>query len=137
MAMYLLGEKQRQQGLAQCVLIRDRVRSWVSTLTMLQRLKELQAIVSVVLMEDSDHHQLSFNDSEWNMVEGLIGVLQPFKLVADMITDCRYSTISMVRPVLHMLLNTTLKAKEGDTKEVGMAKEVISKVVVQHLHADV
>uniref|UniRef100_A0A8C8C3I0 BED-type domain-containing protein n=1 Tax=Oncorhynchus tshawytscha TaxID=74940 RepID=A0A8C8C3I0_ONCTS len=95
-----------------------RVRSWVSTLTMLQRLKELQAIISVVLMEDSDNHQLSFKDSEWNMVEGLIGVLQPFKRVADMITD-----------FLHMLLNTTLKAKEGDTKEVGMAKEVISKVL--------
>ncbi|XP_021427091.1 zinc finger BED domain-containing protein 1 [Oncorhynchus mykiss] len=129
MAMYLLREKQRQQGLAQCVLIRDRVRSWVTTLTMLQRLKEQQAIISVVLMEDSDNHQLSFKDSEWNMVEGLIGVLQPFKLVADMITDCRYPTISMVRPVLHMLLNTTLKAKEGDAKEVGMAKEVISKVL--------
>lgn len=129
MAMYLLREKQRQQGLVQCVLIRDRVRSWVTTLTMLQRLKEQQAIISVVLMEDSDNHQLSFKDSEWNMVEGLIGVLQPFKLVADMITDCRYPTISMVRPVLHMLLNTTLKAKEGDAKEVGMAKEVISKVL--------
>ncbi|XP_041734591.2 E3 SUMO-protein ligase ZBED1-like [Coregonus clupeaformis] len=129
MAMYLLREKQRQQGLAQCVLIRDRVRSWGTTLTMLQRLKEQQAVISVVLMEDSDNHQLSFKDSEWNMVEGLIGVLQPFKLVADMITDCRYPTISMVRPVLHMLLNTTLKAKEGDAKEVGMAKEVISKVL--------
>ncbi|XP_010889306.1 zinc finger BED domain-containing protein 1 [Esox lucius] len=129
MATYLLREKQRQQSLAQCVLISDRVRSWVTTLTMLKRLKEQQAVISAVLVEDSDNHQLSFKDSEWNMVEGLIGVLQPFKLVADMITACRYPTISMVKPVLHMLLNTTLKAKDGDAKEVGMAKDVLSKVL--------
>ncbi|KAE8278732.1 Zinc finger BED domain-containing protein 1 [Larimichthys crocea] len=35
----------------------------------------------------------------------------------------------MVRPVLHMLLNTTLKVKEGDLKEISMTKEVISKVL--------
>ncbi|KAG8004694.1 Zinc finger BED domain-containing protein 1 [Nibea albiflora] len=40
-----------------------------------------------------------------------------------------YPTISMVRPVLHMLLNTTLKVKEGDLKEISMTKEVISKVL--------
>ncbi|KAJ8003614.1 hypothetical protein DPEC_G00150170 [Dallia pectoralis] len=129
MAMYLLREKQRQQSLAHCVLIGDRVRSWVTTLTMLKRLKQQQAVITAVLVEDSDNHQLSFEDSEWNMVDGLIGLLLPFKLVADMITACRYPTISMVRPVLHMLLNTTLKAKEGDTKEVGTAKDVLCKVL--------
>lgn len=46
-----------------------------------------------------------------------------------MIMSCRYPTISMVRPVLHMLLNTTLKIKEGDLKEISMTKEVISKVL--------
>lgn len=63
------------------------------------------------------------------LLEGLIEVLQPFKVVAKMIMSCHYPTISMVLPVFHMLLNTTLKVKEGDLKEISMTKEVISKLL--------
>ncbi|XP_056157156.1 E3 SUMO-protein ligase ZBED1-like [Lampris incognitus] len=129
MALYLLREKQKQHDLSQCTLIRDRRRSWLATLAMLQRLKEQQLAITATLVENSSNHHLSFDGIDWGMVEGLIEVLQPFKVVADMMTSCRYPTISMVRPVLHMLLNTTLKAKEGDLKEISMTKEVISKVL--------
>lgn len=82
-----------------------------------------------MLVENSSNHHLSFDGADWAMVDALIEVLQPFQVVANMITSCRYPTISMVRPVLHMLLNTTLKVKEGDLKEISMTKEVISKVL--------
>ncbi|XP_071758214.1 E3 SUMO-protein ligase ZBED1-like [Centroberyx gerrardi] len=129
MAMYLLREKQKQHGLSQCTLITDWGRSWLAALAMLQRLKEQQLAITAMLVENSNNHHLSFDGADWAMVEGLIEVLQPFKVVANMITSCRYPTISMVRPVLHMLLNTTLKVKEGDLKEISMTKEVISKVL--------
>ncbi|XP_048833908.1 E3 SUMO-protein ligase ZBED1-like [Brienomyrus brachyistius] len=128
-AMYLLREKQKQQALTQCMLISDRVTSWVSTLAMLQRLKEQQFVIASVLMEDSNNHHLMLEATEWSIVEGLVDLLLPFRLVADMMTSCRYPTISMVKPILHMLLNTTLKVKESDLKEVGMVKEVIAKVL--------
>ncbi|XP_030610097.1 zinc finger BED domain-containing protein 1 [Archocentrus centrarchus] len=128
-AMNILREKQKQHGLPQCTLITDRGRSWLATLAMLQRLKEQQVAVSTTLIESSSSHHFSFSGSEWALLEGLIEVLQPFKVVANMFTSCRYPTISMVRPVLHMLLNTTLKIKEGDLKEISMTKEVISKVL--------
>lgn len=59
----------------------------------------------------------------------MIEVLKPLKVVVNMITSCKYPTISMVRPVLHMLLKTTLKVKEGDPKEISMTKEVIFKIL--------
>lgn len=128
-AMYLLRDKQKQHGLAQCPLVTDKGRSWLATLAMLQRLKEQQVAVTATLMESSSSHLTSSDGPNWALLEGLIKVLQPFKVVADMITLCRYPTISMVRPVLHMLINTTLKVEEGDLKEISMTKEVISKVL--------
>ncbi|KAF7662187.1 hypothetical protein LDENG_00243400 [Lucifuga dentata] len=128
-AMHLLREKQKQHGLSQCALMTDRGRSWLATLAMIQRLKEQQAAVTATLIESSSSHPVSFDGSDWALVEGLIEVLQPFKVVAHMITSCKYPTISMVRPVLHMLLNTTLKVKEGDLKEISMTKEIISKML--------
>ncbi|XP_071320733.1 E3 SUMO-protein ligase ZBED1-like [Trachinotus anak] len=127
--MYLLREKQKQHGLTQCELITDKGRSWLATLAMLQRLKEQQVAVTATLTESSSSQHFSFDGSDWTLLEGLIEVLQPFKVVANMMTSCRYPTISMVRPVLHMLLNTNLKVKEGDVKEISMTKEVISKVL--------
>lgn len=128
-SMFTLREKQRQHGLPQCPLIPDRGGSWLATLVMLQKLKEQQVAVTATLIENPSCHHISFDGPDWTLLEGLIEVLQSFKVVAKMITSCRYPTISMVRPVLHMLLNTTLKVKEGDLKEVSMTKEVISKVL--------
>ncbi|XP_034029377.1 zinc finger BED domain-containing protein 1-like [Thalassophryne amazonica] len=128
-AMYILREKQKHHGLSQCTLITDRGKSWLATLAMLQRLKQQQVAVTAVLVDSSSTQQFSFGGTDWVVLEGLIDILQPFKVVADMITACSYPTISMVRPVLHMLLNTTLKVKESDHKEISMAKEVIFKVL--------
>lgn len=128
-AKYLLQERQKQHRLAHCRLFTDRVRTWMSTLRMLQQLKEQQSAITSTLVEDSDNHHLSFQSSDWSMVEGMTELLQPFKVVADMITSCRFPSISTVRPVLHMLLNTALKPKDQDLKEVSMAKEVLSTVL--------
>lgn len=124
---YGLKEKQRQHNLARFVT--DRGGSWLATLAMLQRLKEQQNAVAAILRDTSSSQHFSCDGPDWVLLEGLIEVLQPFRAVANMIMSCRYPTISMIRPVLHMLLNTTLKVKEGDSKEISMTKEVISKVL--------
>lgn len=127
--MYLEKGKQRQHGIAQCGLIMDRGRSWLATLAMLQKLKEQQIALTAIHRENSSGQHCSFDAPDWALLEGLIEVLQPFKVVVNMIMSCTYPTISMVRPVLHMLLNTTLKVNEGDLKEISMTKEVMSKVL--------
>ncbi|XP_058906655.1 E3 SUMO-protein ligase ZBED1 [Kogia breviceps] len=126
-AMCMLYEKQRQQGAAQRMLVSNRVSWWGSTLAMLQRLKEQQCAIAGVLLEDSNNHHLMLEAAEWATIEGLVGLLQPFKQVAEMLSASKFPTISMVKPLLHMLLSTTLNVKETDPKEISMAKEVIAK----------
>lgn len=127
-ALFLLREKQLDQTPVSA-LLSDRGRSWFATLAMLKRLKEQRAAVVGALKGSVSSHHLSPDGLDWALLEGLIGILQPFKVVADMITSCRYPVISMVQPVLHMLINTTLKAKEEDTNEISVTKDVISKVL--------
>lgn len=126
-AMVMLHEKQRQQNAAPCMLVSNRVAWWGSTLAMLQRLKEQQFAIAGVLLEDTNNHHLMLEAAEWATIEGLVELLQPFKQVAEMLSASKYPTISMVKPLLHMLLNTTLNPKETDPKEISMAKEVIAK----------
>ncbi|XP_075450704.1 E3 SUMO-protein ligase ZBED1 [Ascaphus truei] len=128
-AMYMLCEKQKQQNFLPCMLISDRVSWWGSTLAMLQRLKEQQFTVAGVLVEDSNNHHLMLEANEWNTIEGLVDLLHPFKQVAEMMSVSKYPMISMVKPLLHMLLNTSLNIKETDLKEMSMAKEVIAKAL--------
>uniref|UniRef100_A0A9L0K9E1 Zinc finger BED-type containing 1 n=2 Tax=Equus asinus TaxID=9793 RepID=A0A9L0K9E1_EQUAS len=128
-AMYMLYEKQKQQNVAHCMLVSNRVAWWGSTLAMLQRLKDQQFVIAAVLVEDSNNHHLMLEATEWATIEGLVDLLQPFKQVAEMLSASKYPTISMVKPLLHMLLNTTLNIKETDSKEISMAKEVIAKEI--------
>ncbi|KAM8750144.1 E3 SUMO-protein ligase ZBED1-like [Rhynchonycteris naso] len=126
-ATYMLYEKQKQQQQPGCMLVSDRVSWWGSTLAMLQRLKEQQFVIAGVLVEDSNNHHLMLEAAEWATIEGLVDLLQPFKQVADMLSTSKHPTISMVKPLLHMLANSTLNIKETDPKELSMAKEVIAK----------
>ncbi|MBZ3889619.1 Zinc finger BED domain-containing protein 1 [Sciurus carolinensis] len=126
-AMYMLCQKQKQLGAPHAMLVSDRVAWWGSTLAMLRRLQEQQFAIAGVLVEDSNNHHLMLEASEWATIEGLVDLLRPFKQVAEMLSGSRYPTISMVKPLLHMLLNTTLTVKETDSKEISMAKEVIAK----------
>ncbi|XP_069493125.1 E3 SUMO-protein ligase ZBED1 [Ambystoma mexicanum] len=128
-AMYMLSEKQKQQRVLACMLKSDRVCWWWSTLAMLQRLKEQQFAIAAVLVEDSNNHHLMLEANEWNTIEGLVNLLLSFKQVAEVMSTSKYPTISMVKPLLHMLLNTTLTVKDTDLKEIGMAKEVIAKEI--------
>ncbi|XP_007956759.1 E3 SUMO-protein ligase ZBED1 [Orycteropus afer afer] len=128
-AMYMLYDKQKQKNVAHCMLVSNRVSWWGSTLAMLERLNEQQFVITAVLVEDSNSHHLMLEAAEWTTVEGLVGLMQPFKQVADMLSACKYPPISMVKPLLHMLLNTTLNVKETDSKEISMAKEVIAKTL--------
>ncbi|XP_006876319.1 PREDICTED: zinc finger BED domain-containing protein 1 [Chrysochloris asiatica] len=126
-AMYMLFEKQKQKDIPHGMLVSNRVSWWGSTLAMLRCLHEQQFVITAVLVEDSNNHHLMLEASEWATIEGLLSLLQPFKQVAEMLSASKYPTISMVKPLLHMLLNTTLNIKETDPKEIRMAKEIIAK----------
>lgn len=127
--LYVLREKQQQYGLTLTPLTSDKGRSWLATLAMLQKLKEQQVAINAVILDEACGHPFNFDRHNWALLEGLIEVLQPFEVVANMFMSCQFPTISMVKPVLHMILNGNMKSKEGDMKEVSMIKDVIAKVL--------
>uniref|UniRef100_A0A3B4B812 BED-type domain-containing protein n=1 Tax=Periophthalmus magnuspinnatus TaxID=409849 RepID=A0A3B4B812_9GOBI len=127
--LYTLREKQQMYGLPLATLVSDKGGTWLATLAMLQMLKDQQMAINAVIMHEDSGHPFNFTRANWSLLEGLIDVLKPFRVVANMFTSCKFPTISMVKPVLHMLLNNNLKTKDGELKEVRLIKEVVAKVL--------
>uniref|UniRef100_UPI00398E5619 E3 SUMO-protein ligase ZBED1-like n=1 Tax=Pristiophorus japonicus TaxID=55135 RepID=UPI00398E5619 len=125
-AAYVLREKQRQQYLLQHQLVND-CSTWGTTLSMLQRLREQQTAIAAVLLEDSMNYHLMPEAGEWNTIEGLVELLQPFQQAAVMMGGWKYPIISTVKPLLHVLLHSTLKVDDSDSQLLGAVKETIAK----------
>ena len=124
-ATYKLREKQELLKIPQHALVQDCITRWGSTLHMLQRLQEQQAAIAATLMESKDTHLMP-EGSEWKIIDQLVEVLTPFNLATETMSGEKYPTISMIIPLLHKLLNVTLKVSAADdacTKEI---KEAIS-----------
>lgn len=128
-AAYMLYEKQKQRRQAPRMLCSARATGWRGVFGMLRALRENQCAVAAVLMEDSNNHHLMLDAAEWSTVDALAHLLEPFAEVAHALSACRYPAISTVKPVLHMLLSTTLRAKDTDAKEIGLAKDILSKAL--------
>lgn len=90
---------------------------------MLQRLQEQQAAIAATLMESKDTHLMP-EGSEWKIIDELVNVLTPFNLATETLSGEKYPTISMIVPLLHKLLNVSLKICDNDdtcTKEIKKA----------------
>ena len=90
---------------------------------MLQRLQEQQAAIAATLMESKNTHLMP-EGNEWKVIDELIEVLAPFNLATETMSGEKYPTISMMIPLLHKLLNVSLKISDNDdacTKEIKKA----------------
>ena len=117
--------------LLQHKLIQDCVTRWVSTLGMLERLMEQQAAIAAVLMEGKVRHLMPEGD-EWTVIELLVDILEPFHRATEAMGAAKYPTLSTVKPLLHVLLEKTLKVTSSDT---AVAKEV-KEAIRRDLHDD-
>ncbi|XP_041935683.1 E3 SUMO-protein ligase ZBED1-like [Alosa sapidissima] len=150
-ASYMLQERTKQQqsrsstatpaeggGVAGVAsLVTERPGCWSSTLAMLQRLRENQPAVTSVLLDDANNQTLLLGAAEWTLLDGLLRMLQGLRSAADMF--CRGGsggggvvgggarpTISMLKPVLHMLQSTALRRCEGDPAELHDARRAVA-----------
>ena len=112
-ATYKLREKQQLLKIPQHAVIQDCITHWGSTLHMLQRLQEQQAAIAATLMESKDTHLMP-EGSEWKIIDELVNVLTPFNLATETLSGEKYPTISMIVPLLHKLLNVSLKICDND-----------------------
>ena len=110
---YLLCDKKTLLDLPQHELIQLCETRWNF---MLQRVKEQQPALCSVLLESKDKAVRSlFPDaSEWNLLEDLVAVLEPFKEATKAMSGSNYPTISMISPLLYQICEVTLKINEND-----------------------
>ena len=127
---YKLREKQEMLKLPQHKLIQDCVTRWGSTLGMLERLMEQQAAIAAVLMGGKVRHLMPEGD-ERTVIELLVDILKAFHRATEAMGAAKYPTLSTVKPLLHVLLEKTLKVTSSDT---AVAKEV-KEAIRRDLHA--
>ena len=105
---YALCDKQILLDIPQHELIQQCDTRWNSTLYMLQRVKEQQPALCSVLLESKDKvvRSLFPDGPEWNLLEDLVAVLEPFEGATKAFST--YPTISMISPLLCQVCEVTL-----------------------------
>ena len=112
-AKYVLTEKQKALGLPEHALLQDVCTRWNSTFDMMGRLLEQQAAVCAAVIELKRMDLLPSGD-DLKLVENVIEVLKPFKDITKNVSGEKYTTVSLVKPLLHHLLTQSLKVKTED-----------------------
>ena len=94
---------------------------------MLQRVKEQQPALCSVLLKSNDKAVRSpFPDGpEWNLLEGLVAILEPFEEATKALSGSNYPTISMISPLLYQVCKVTLKVNEDDNVNLKTIKETL------------
>ena len=128
LATNCLREKQIRLELPQHVLVMECKTRWSSTYHMIQRVQEQQTAICAVLAENKDRTICSLlpENEEWSTIEDLLSVLKPFCDGTTIMSGSRYPTFSLLAPLLHKLLEVTLKIKEDDSEVLKNVKSSIA-----------
>ena len=80
-----------------------------------------------MLLESKDKAVRSlFPDGpEWNLLEDLVTVLEPFEEATKALSGSNYPTISMISPLLYQVCKVTLKVNEDDNVNLKRIKETM------------
>ena len=109
---YLLHQKQAALGYKQHSLINDVVTRWNSSYYMIQRVLEQQQPLCATLLE-LKKGDLMPTDVEFANMELFVQIMNPIVEITEALGAQKYVTISMVRPLLHKLLNNILTVIVG------------------------
>ena len=121
---YLLKKKQDDLHHVKHSLIQDVVTRWNSAYYMVERVLEQQQPLCAALFE-LRKEDLMPSDSEFSVMECYKDVMEPLVDVTKAIGGEKWVTISIIRPLLHKLLNVHLKPATADSRLVCMIKESI------------
>ena len=73
-------------------------------------------LLSAVLAENKDRsiRSLLLENEEWGIIEDLLGILKPFCDGTTIMSGSRCPTFSLMAPLLHKLIEVTLKDANDD-----------------------
>lgn len=104
---------------------------------MMERILELQAALSAVLLESKKvaDRSLILTSDEITDIECLVSVLQPFAEATTMLSVEKSPSLSLVQPVLCALRKKSLVIQETDAKIVEDVKIAISEKLLQYFNS--
>ena len=120
-ATHRLSEMQKTLGAPQHKLKNQCPTRWNSLYYMIQRLVEQREPLSAVLASMNSVDNL--HSHEWKVAESYVQVLKPFEEVTSMMSATRYSTLSMVIPLLNVLCEKMQLTHMND-----FAKEILKNI---------
>lgn len=90
---------------------------WNSEFKMIQRMVKLKKPLSAIFEIKKLKFKNKFSESEWNLLENLIMILQPFHEATECMSGSKYPTLSMAIPVLFGIQDA-LKILEETSQDV-------------------
>ncbi|XP_042190067.1 E3 SUMO-protein ligase ZBED1 [Callorhinchus milii] len=102
--------------------------TWGGAVAMLRGLGEQRLSIAHTLAEDPLHGHLVPDPSDWISADALVSLLEPFEQAAEMLagSGSKYPMLSAVRPLLHVLLGSTLRPEDSDSPLLGAVKETVA-----------
>ena len=102
-----LKNKQKQMGTKENMLVQDVCTRWNSTYAMLSRLQKQRWPVTATLSDPAvtqrGKHYLDLKPEQWNLIEELNQVLEPFESATVFLSGQQYVTLSALPHLLHKL----------------------------------
>ena len=112
---YLLKEKQIDLHYKQLALIQDVSTRWNSAFYMVERILSQQQPLCAALSELHKGDMMP-SDAEFSTLEAFIKVMKPLVIITEDIGAEKWVTISVVRLVIHKLLESYLKPTSSDSR---------------------
>ena len=91
---------------------------------MCERLIELKPAINL-FFEENETSLSKIEKNEWNLIDGLIDVLQPVEAATRMLSGDKYSTLSLVIPLITSTIVSLkqLKLKDGKDQRLKTMKD--------------
>ncbi len=119
-----------KQGAKPVNVIQDVVTRWWSTYAMLERLKFLKIYIQMMVRENLLLPTINLNQEQWNIVEDVSSILEPFKSVQQIMEGEKYVTISLIPGMINQIRLGLARAQDNpDTS--GAARMVLDKIITK------
>uniref|UniRef100_UPI00398EB67A E3 SUMO-protein ligase ZBED1 n=1 Tax=Pristiophorus japonicus TaxID=55135 RepID=UPI00398EB67A len=97
---------------------------WYSTYSVLQSLQEHRQFIGG-LSESLQEQGLALRPDDWQVVHEVVGILKPLAIATSTFTKERFSSLSLVKPVVTSLVYKHLAASESDSELAHDVKRTI------------
>lgn len=121
-----LMDAQKELKLPEHSLVTECQTRWGSRQRMVDRVLEQSKALTQVLSDDRKTRHLVPTWQDIEVLESINSALKPLQEFTDILSGEEYVSVSYLKPVLYLLKNTTLAAKEEDTD---LTKTIKSKII--------